>query len=144
MIDYNTIIRQVQIDLITEASNEMLDWFNEFWDLLEVVETNVYHKDGGEVIYYYSSSKANKQPIFLIDIRFHVLWCNTLFWRCIENHIKKANNEKCNSEIIQDTIKLILENKLNTTLPIPDYRNNHRHATTQDALNKIFKSIPHD
>jgi hypothetical protein len=71
MIDTASIIRQLKIDQITDTPNPTLEWFNELWSSLSVVQTNVYNTIGGEYIYYikdnYPNDLINKIPVFYIN-----------------------------------------------------------------------------
>ena len=43
------ITRDLQIDLILNNTNPIIDTFNGIWNSLSVIETNVYHEEGGGI-----------------------------------------------------------------------------------------------
>lgn len=64
MLDANTIIRQIQLSLITGTPNSTITWFKNLWNNLDVIHCNIFHNDTGECIYY---TKNNKRPVFYMD-----------------------------------------------------------------------------
>ena len=51
-MDPTALLRTLQIDLILDNPNPIIEYFNDIWDKLSVIEIDVFHKNGGEFIYY--------------------------------------------------------------------------------------------
>jgi hypothetical protein len=48
----SALLRQIQIDLITDMPNPIVSWFSDLWDSLSKIEINVFHANGEEIIYF--------------------------------------------------------------------------------------------
>lgn len=73
--DTSSLIRHVRIALITGEDNQIVDWFNNLWYQLTIVETPIYHSRGCEVIYYkYEGNK--KVCVFYQDNSNDDFWCS--------------------------------------------------------------------
>ena len=108
----SAIIRQLSIDLITDAHNPIIEWFNDLWSKLYVIETDVYHKEGGEFIYYMNNDE--KLWIFLQDDESNLFWCNyDTYWSILESKFK------FNYDDIQYLTKFLVENALNNSVATP-------------------------
>ena len=103
----NKIIRQLQIDLINDTYNPIIEWFNELWSKLSVIETNVYHNSGGENIYYMVID-GKKQWIFFQDINSGEFWCDyNIYWRILEDRFNFEYDD------VRAITNLLIENALN-------------------------------
>ncbi len=76
MIDKDSLTRQIQIDLITGEPNHIIDLFNSIWDQIIIMETNVFHKHGEEIIYYINVD-GKKYWIFFRDDNNYKFWINS-------------------------------------------------------------------
>ena len=129
MNDLATIIRQLKIYMISEESNPILEWFNDLWNKLSIVETNVYHKDGGEFIYYYIEDDK-KQWIFFQDNKNDKFYCNYKhYWLIL------SSNFKLNSIGVQSITKFLVENALNNSVATPCFFNCLPKKSVENALN---------
>lgn len=101
----NQFIRNIQIDLIMDNHNPIIDTFNSIWNDLSVIETDVYHQDGGEFIYY----NSNKEWIFLRDDKHERFWCHyRRYWELFESNLTYQD--------IRDLTKELVENALNNSI----------------------------
>ena len=108
----NSIVRQLNIDLITDEPNPLLNWFNSIWSQLNIIETDVYHNDGGELIYYKIFDNVEKM-IFYQDNKNDIFWCSyDNYWSILENMLIR------DYYIIHDITKLLVDNALNTVTTI--------------------------
>ena len=128
------ILRQLKIDLITSDYNPILEWFNDLWSHLYVIEADVCHEDGGEFIYYRIINNV-KVYIFYQD-NSNKFWCNYKhYWL---NFVSKFNLEY--SEI-QSITKMLIENSLNNSIaPNPIYTHVYNDEI-YSVLNNINKRI---
>ena len=76
MDNVSSIIRQIKIDMITEYPNKILQYFDNLWMQLDVIETNVFHSYGGEYIYYLVNDDGVMDWIFFCNKNDDELWCN--------------------------------------------------------------------
>jgi hypothetical protein len=103
-----SVIRQLKIDTITDTPNQILDWFNDLWNQMSIVEVDVFHKNGGELIYYINVDDQRK-AIFLYDNQNERIWCHDeLYWNYLNNVIGRENY--INHIIIQYITEYLLEN----------------------------------
>lgn len=108
----NSTIRQLKIDMITDEPNLLLDWFNDIWIKLSIIETDVYHQDGGEIIYYIDGDI--KQWVFYQDNKNDIFYCDyDHYWSILETKVDLNYND------IQDVTKLLVDNALNNSVSIP-------------------------
>ena len=110
----NSIIRQLKIDLITDTSNAIINWFNDLWSKLYIIETDVHHNDGGEFLYYMNNDE--KYWIFLRDDKKEKFWCNySNYWSLLESKFNLNYGD------IQELTKFLVENALNNTVATPGH-----------------------
>lgn len=84
-IDADAIVRKIKIDMITDSPNSIIKYFMGLWEKLSVVETNVYHTNGGEYIYYKDVGNMLKQWIFYRDDKNRIFWANfDHYWEYLE------------------------------------------------------------
>ena len=113
----NQLIRNIQIDLILGNSNPIIKWFNDVWDDLSLIEENVYHTDGKELIYF----NSKKEWIFFRDDKNDILWCNyERYWSVFREKFTTLNYTKLNYTNIQGITKFLIEEALNNNLVISE------------------------
>jgi hypothetical protein len=79
-----TLVRSLKIDLLLDHPNTIIEWFNSIWDNLHTIEANVYHKDGGELIYYIINDLGEPEWIFFQDNERY-FWCNYVrYWKVLK------------------------------------------------------------
>lgn len=104
------ITRDIHIDLILEKFNPIIDKFNELWKGMVIIEENIYHKSGGEFMYY----NSKKEWIFFRDDDKDPFWCNyDRYWKVFETEFKLNYGE------IQSITKILVENALDNKLTKP-------------------------
>ena len=131
MID-NSIVRQVNIDLITGDHNPIIEWFNDLCTKLYIIEAEVYHNDGGELIYYMIDHGINKW-IFFRDDKNDEFWCNySNYWSILELKFDINNIE------IQNISKVLVENALNNSV---ERSLNYTIADTKLVENALNNSV---
>ena len=99
------VARQMQIDLITGEFNPIVDWFIEAFSDLVLHECDIFHKKGGEVLYFIP--KTSKW-IFYQDNDRKILYCNS-------KHYYKELNYLYNMQYkdIYGISKILIENIFN-------------------------------
>jgi hypothetical protein len=124
----NPLIRQLKIALIIEEPNEIIDWFNDLWSKLSIVETNVYHEKGGEFIYYMGGEV--KQWIFFQDNKNDRFYCNfDHYWSVLESKIDLEYGDN------QEITKFLVENALNNRVSTPGPAWSFPMEIVENALN---------
>jgi hypothetical protein len=107
MTDITALSRQVQIAIITDMPNPIVDWFNGIWNQLDIIETDVYHSNGGEIIYY-RTIDGKKTMIFYQDDDSGKFWCNYIhYWIILTENYNLSYKE------IQSITKILIDNALN-------------------------------
>jgi hypothetical protein len=119
--------------MITDTPNSIMEWFNDLWYQLSIVEINVYHENGGEFIYYLTNDyNQTKQIIFFQDNK------NTIYWQVLKSKIKG------NYISVRHVSKFLIENALSIDIPVvvplPESDNIHARYKIEKAL--INSSIP--
>lgn len=128
----DTLVRNLHIDLIMDNPNPIIDIFNGICDELSVVELNVYHKEGGEFIYY----DKNNEWVFFMDISDGVFYCSkTRYWNIIESQITTNYN------FIRIITKIMIENKLNNTIIKIEYEYDPSFIQVVKTLNYFMRGI---
>jgi len=115
--------RTLKIDLLLDNPNEISTYFNNICKNIIIENTNAYHSNGGEYIYYIRRNNGTIRILFYHDVFRGLFRCSySLIWI----RIKKNFDINRDSEV-QQIIKILFENKYNTIIPTPLY---------------IFKFIP--
>ena len=128
------IKRQLQIALILNTPNSIIDWFNEFWSTLNVVEVNVYHKKGGELIYYIIDNETKRAIFYRNDDRNIFTYDYSLYCVLLNKEISSYNiNYKHKQPIITKTL---IENKVNTNIGNPEVKFISQLGRIHNAINK--------
>lgn len=107
-MNIDSIIRQLKIDMITDQDNNpILLWFNELWDKLSIIDKGI----DADYLYY---NKENKCLFVEFDDRF---WCDyDLYWQVLYYTFNLTASQ------VQKITKLLIESKLNRTIPFPVYQ----------------------
>ena len=97
--------------MITDTPNPIIEWFNDIWSKMYITETNVYHTQGGEYIFYQIIDNEKKW-IFLRDDKNSRFLCEYYnYWSVFESKFSLKYTE------IQTITKLLVENALNESIP---------------------------
>ena len=100
--------RKVKIDMIIGKYDLAIEWFNDIWSKMHIIETDVYHNDGGEFIFYNNievNDTIEERWIFYMDINLYDFWCDYLFyWTVMEEEfeIKSSNISTFTSIMMED------------------------------------------
>jgi hypothetical protein len=104
-------VRKLQIDLLLDHQNEIIEWFDIMWGTLYILETNVYHSKGGEIIFYKINDLGDKEWIFYHDTVNVKFWCNYI------NYWLKIKSGFCLDYVeIQIITKSLVDNALRTNI----------------------------
>lgn len=99
------MIRQLKIDLITDNPNPIIEWFNDLWNSLEVVQVKVFHHYPGECVYY---NKSTIRAIFYLDttdgrILYDYVHYSELFYNQGFDYVSNAELEQI-TEILLSSV----------------------------------------
>lgn len=127
----NTLVRDLQIDLILGNKNPIIDIFNNICNGLSIITTEVYHKEGGEIIYYNSENEW----VFFRDDNKNRFWCNhERYWGIFSQEFEMNRLD------IKKITKLLLENTLNIDVYEPRTNILNSDETIEIALNNEVSS----
>ena len=133
----NPLVRQMQIDLITDVHNPIVEWFNDIWSKLYVIEINVYN-DSSELIYYIDNNVIDNKPkhwIFYQDKKDNSFWCNyDHYWSILKTKSNLTYTD------IQYITKFLVENALNNSIATPGFVLSSNKLN--NALNNTNNVIP--
>ena len=125
----NDTKRQLSIDLITDTPNDIITWFNDLWSRMHVIETEVYYRNGGELIYYIINDNQ-KEYIFYHDKKYNSFWCSHYrYWTILESKFNLSYTD------IQDVTEILVENALNHKIK-EQIRRSIRNKVLDAALKK--------
>ena len=125
----NKLIRQIKIDLVLNNPNDIIEWFNGIWSKIHLIETDVYHKDMNELIYYIIID-GKKQWIFYQDRKNERFWCNyNNYWSIISTRFY------CEYDAIQAITKVLVENALNNSVSTLKLELSSMTSMVENALN---------
>ena len=120
--------RHLLIDLITDTPNEIITWFNELWSSIYIVEANVLHEFGGEVIYYINVGGENKFVFYQNDMN-NIFWCDyEYYWFVLKEKYCLENYE------IRIITKLLVEDKIIGNIKTPTCRGNYKLEQIENAI----------
>ena len=136
-MDHNTvdnnvgaIVRQLNIDIITDTPNPIVEWFNDIWSRLYIIETNVFHKNGKEFIYYIIDDDKKRGFFFFQDNKNDKFWCDyDKYWSVLTSKFS------LNYHDIQMVTKLLVENALNNSVATPPPRKGYFARLVENVLN---------
>lgn len=101
------LLRQLQIAVITDTSHPIIDWFNAICMDMYALEANVYHQDGGEIIYYHQYPGNIKRIMFFRNDDRDVFWCDfERYWNIIQVEFGITYS------VAQDITKILLDSSL--------------------------------
>lgn len=135
-VQINSLVRQLQIDMIADEVNPILEFFNDLLSKLNIIETNVYHNNGGEIIYYIIESNV-KIPIFFQDAKNNIFWCNyNHYWLIIESKFV------LNYDDVQCITKYLVESVLNihieAPMTYPRFQTRHYNISDNNPFTKLM------
>ena len=103
-------LRDIKLDLLMGNQNPIIDLFCEITSGIEIINCNVYHKEGIEFIYF-----SGDQWIFYQDCQNGEFWCNyTRYWSLFESNLRLEYGE------IQAITKYLVEEALKREVGTPD------------------------
>ena len=106
----SSVVRQLQIDMITDTPNPIIDWFNDLWSNLHVVQANVYHDRGNEFIYY----KIKHDMVLVIFYQDKKSYLFTghykYYWSILQDKFKLKYPD------VQEVTKLLVESVMGTSI----------------------------
>lgn len=142
-MNINPAIRELKIALITGEPNYILDWFNDLWNKLTVVETDIYHDNGGGEFIYYLKDGYDIKWIFYYDKPNNLLyceWCN--FWSILRDKFNLEYIEPTGLDEVLIVTQLLLENALGVS-SIRIHRNEDAiFITIEYALRSVTRKSP--
>jgi hypothetical protein len=90
-------IRDIKIDLVMGNKNPIVDLFREITKDLQIINCDVYNKDGMEFIYFVptkSEDNSECEWIFYQDCKKDEFWCNyTKYWSFFESNLRLEYQE---------------------------------------------------
>ena len=102
-------LRDIKLDLIMGNQNPIIELFHEITSGIEIINCNVYNKDGLEFIYH-----KDGQWIFYQDCKNEKFWCNfTTYWSFFESKLGLEYLE------IQSITKYLVEDDLKREVSPP-------------------------
>lgn len=110
------ILRRIKIDVITDNTNPIVEWFDKYWDGLLIFKTNI--ADGS--IFYYKPRKSDDdilpyRTIFYLNSKDDKFFCDNVYWDEFGKMFNLSYTE------VQLVTKFLTENKLGgTNMPIPN------------------------
>lgn len=113
MIDSPAFVRQLKIDLISDTPNSIIDRFNELWNKLIVMQSDVFHSDGGEIIYYIMADGARQFVFYRDDTNGKFLCDYYIYW------LPYVLIHDLDTEVIQAITKFLVDNALDTDIAVP-------------------------
>ena len=119
-------IRDIKLDLIMGNQNPIIELFHEITSGIEIINCNVYNKDGLEFIYH-----KDGQWIFYQDCKNEKFWTHYYkFWELFESkfHLKY--------EEIGAITKYLVEEALKRKVGTPDFKNVVLKDTVEEALKR--------
>ena len=120
--------RQIKIDLITGDYNPIIEWFNDLWSKLLIMETNVFNEKGGEFIYH----TLDNDFLFYIDIQNGLYYCDLVnYWQHLESRLDHRYDE------LLTISKTLLEHVLGISTNNPQiiFKGSSNHVVIMSSLN---------
>lgn len=105
----DAVVRQVKIDLITDKSNYIIDFFN---SIFEVPKSNTYYHNKQETFYCLGTDR-----VFYHNIKDNSLICSHYNYWCYMSGRFYMNDQE-----IASVTKLLFDNKFNTDVETPVYQ----------------------
>ena len=138
-INYNNYIcknvmkelRDIKLDLLMGNQNPIVDLFNKITDGIKIINTNVYHKDGLEFIYFVENSQKEVEWIFYQDYKNEEFWCNNVrYWSLFESNFDLEYEE------IQSITKYLVEEALKREVSTPLFQRLKKKTMVEEALKR--------
>ena len=127
-------IRDIKIDLVMGNKNPIVDLFREITKDLQIINCDVYNKDGMEFIYFVptkSEDNSECEWIFYQDCKKNEFWCNyTKYWSFFESNLRLEYQE------IQGITKYLVEEALKREVGTPRKRNEITWFMVEEALKR--------
>ena len=125
-------IRDIKIDLLTGNKNPIVELFHEITSGIEIINCNVYNKDGLEFIYH-----KDGQWIFYQDCKNEKFWCNfTTYWSFFESKLGLEYLE------IQSITKYLVEEALKREVVTPLHYWLSMNRQVEEALKREVVTPP--
>lgn len=109
-------LRDIKLDLIMGNQNPIIELFHEITSEIEIINCNVYNKDGLEFIYH-----KDGQWIFYQDCKNKNFWCShTKYWSHFESNLQLEYGEiqAITKYLVEEALKReVCTPKLCTSLP---------------------------
>ena len=125
-------IRDIKLDLLMGNDNPIVNLFNEITDGLQIINCDVYNKDGLEFIYF-APTKSNKENewIFYQDAKNGEFWCvYNRYWKIFESEFNFKYEE------IQAITKYLVEEALKREVDTPRYASILKPSMVEEALKR--------
>jgi len=130
-------IRDIKLDLLMGNKNPIVDLFNEITKDLQIINCDVYNKDGLEFIYFVPTKSAehyyNKENewIFYQDAKNGEFWCvYNRYWKIFESEFNFKYEE------IQAITKFLVEEALKREVTIPERNRAGDLVKVEEALKR--------
>ncbi len=126
-------LRDIKLDLIMGNQNPIIELFHEITSEIEIINCNVYNKDGLEFIYH-----KDDQWIFYQDCKNEKFWCNfTTYWSFFESKLGLEHLE------IQSITKYLVEEALKREVVSPSSQKTIPFTKVEEALKReVSKQNP--
>ena len=125
------LLRKLNIDLITGDHNPIIKTFEDIWSHLYVIEIDVYHKNGGELIFYIINDDKRKF-IFYRDGGNASFWSSYInYWQIFEYRFNLRSSE------IQTITMFLIEQALINIKTLPNYPSELSSIPVEQVSNKI-------
>jgi hypothetical protein len=125
-------IRDIKIDLLMGNQNPIVDLFREITKDLQIINCDVYNKDGMEFIYFVptkSEDNSECEWIFYQDCKKEEFWCNyTKYWSFFESNLRLEYGE------IQTITKYLVEEALKLEVGTPTSNGILNESQVEEAL----------
>lgn len=103
-------IRDIKLDLLMGNQNPIVNLFNQITKDIKIINTNVYHDQGLEFIYF-----SGDQWIFYQDFDNEEFWCNyERYWSFFETNLGLEYGD------IQEVTKYLVEEALKREVDTPN------------------------
>ncbi len=119
-------LRDIKIDLVMGNQNQIVDLFREITSGIEIINCDVYHKDGLEFIYH-----KDGQWIFYQDCKNEKFWTHYYrYWKILEKELSLEYEE------IQAITKLLVDEALKREVTTPLILKEYLHLVVDEALKR--------
>ncbi len=122
-MDNKALIRQLKIDLITDAPNPFIEWFNGQWDNMVIHRVSehvtIYFKSKNPELEKYQNYKQHIDAwVFLYNEEDNFFQCNyNRYWLKMREEFERISNDD-----VSDITKVLIDNRFNINIPEPIYK----------------------